>query len=104
MWMLNHSVVSLWKSDFLVDLDHIFCDLKDSFAEGFRCEHLDLVAVSEYPPGDFIKAVDAKLNDCRAVIVACNFLCAVPFYLSDIISNFGQEVQLDVIDSAFRHH
>ena len=67
-------------------------------------QDLDLVAVSEYPPGDFIEAVDTKFYDCRAVVIARNFLCTVPFYLGDIISYFRQEMQLDMVDSAFRHH
>ena len=43
-----------------VEPDHIFCDFEDFFAERFWREHLDLVAVAEYPPGDFPDAVHAK--------------------------------------------
>ncbi len=48
------------KAVLFVKLDHIFCDFEDFFAQRFRREDLDLVAVAEYPPGDFAQAVHAK--------------------------------------------
>ena len=48
------------KPGLFVKFDHVFCNFEDFFAELFWREHLDLVAVAEYPPGDFPQAVHAK--------------------------------------------
>ena len=90
--------------DLLVEPGHVLCDLQDSFAQGLWCKHLDLVAVAEYPPGYFAQAVNAELNNSRTVTVAGDFLCAVSLYFGNIMSYFGQEPQLDIVDSAFRYH
>ena len=92
------------ESELCVERDHVLSDVKDSFAKGHRRKHLNLVAVAEYPPCDFAQTVDAKFDGGRAVAVANNLLRAVPLYFGDFIRYFGQEPQLDIVDSAFRYH
>lgn len=48
--------------DFFVELDHILCDLHNSFAQRPRRENPDLVTVAENPPAYFAQTVHAKLD------------------------------------------
>ena len=50
-------------SKILIELDHIFGHLDDSFTKSFWSKHLDLVTIAEYPPAYLTKAVNAKLHN-----------------------------------------
>ena len=87
-----------------MELDHILGNFYDLFSQDFWGQHLDLVAVAEDPPGYFTQPIDAKLDSGRAITIRGDLLCAVPLYFGNIIGHFGQEPQLDIVDSAFRYH
>ena len=83
---------------------HIAGDVGDIFAECGGGEDLDLVAVAENPPGDFVQAVDAELDGSGAVGFAGDFLGFVPLDFGDVGGDFGSEAEADVVDAAFGNH